>query len=151
MDTGEEGEETLFHVQGKLFCFDGTNWVERGLGTFKLNKAQSVSEEHGDGSRATARFIMRAQQTHRVVLNTPVFKQMSIGDTKGNEPSGKTISFAAVENGKPVPYLLRVSRPSRSYQSKSNHFFRSWVRKTMSSRCIEKSDNCKRYYDYRAP
>lgn len=51
---------------------------------------------------------MRAHQTYRVLLNTPVFKQMKIGDSKGNEPQGKSLSFAVIEDGKPTPYLIKV-------------------------------------------
>ena len=102
VDTGEQGEETVFSNQGKLFFFDGKAWGERGFGIFKFNVTQKSEDDR------SGRFIMRVHQTYRVILNTPVFKQMSIGDSKGKEPPGKAISFAVVENGKPVPYMLRV-------------------------------------------
>ena len=56
-----------------------------------------------------ARFIMRAHQTYRVLLNAPIFKQMKVGDSKGQEPMGKSVAFAVVEEGKPTPYMIRVS------------------------------------------
>ena len=51
---------------------------------------------------------MRTEGVFRVVLNTPVFKGMKVGDNEGKEPSGKMITLAGVENGKAVPLLLRV-------------------------------------------
>lgn len=59
--------------------------------------------------RRTARFIMRALQVFRVMLNTPVFKGMTFGGVGGEEQKGKQINFAVLEEGRPVPYMLRVS------------------------------------------
>lgn len=56
-----------------------------------------------------ARFIMRAHQTYRVLLNQPVFKKMQVGDSKGREPPGKSVSFAVIDQGRPMPHLLKVS------------------------------------------
>ena len=55
---------------------------------------------------------MRAHQTYRVLLNVPVFKQMQIGDSKGNEPSGKSFSFAVIESAKPVAHMVKVKEAS---------------------------------------
>lgn len=52
---------------------------------------------------------MRAHQTYRVLLNTPIFKQLKIGDKDGNAPRGRVIAFAGIEDGKPIPYQIRVS------------------------------------------
>lgn len=113
VDTGEDGEETKFSTRAKLFHWNGKAWVEGGLGTFKLN-VTVLSEDNPD-TTLRARFIMRAQQTYRVILNTPVFKQMSIGDSRGQEPTSKAISFAVVEKGRPVPYMVRVSNRKPSF------------------------------------
>ena len=51
---------------------------------------------------------MRAHQTFRLLLNAPIFKQMKVGDSKGNEPSGKSFAFAVIEDGKPTPYMVKV-------------------------------------------
>ena len=53
---------------------------------------------------------MRAHQTYRVLLNAPVFKQMQIGDGKGNEPTGKSFLFAVIENAKPVAHMVKVEK-----------------------------------------
>ncbi|KAG6816145.1 hypothetical protein H0H87_008322 [Tephrocybe sp. NHM501043] len=46
--TGEEDEQTIHQVRGKLFSLvDGTQWKERGTGTIKLN----VKRSDGSGAR----------------------------------------------------------------------------------------------------
>ena len=52
---------------------------------------------------------MRAHQTYRLLLNTPVFKEMKVGDSKGNEPAGKSFMFLVLENGKSTPHMVKVS------------------------------------------
>ena len=62
---------------------------------------------------------MRAHQTYRVLLNAPVFKQMQIGDGKGNEPSGKSFLFAVIENAKPVAHMVKVEKMPSSHGDQS--------------------------------
>ncbi|KAK2834839.1 hypothetical protein FQN49_006864 [Arthroderma sp. PD_2] len=117
-ETGEEGEETRFTGRGKLFHFTGSEWKERGVGTFKLN-AKKLPEAEGDeeegGSAATtatkrsARFIMRTDGVFRVILNIPLYKGMKVGDPEGNEPTGKHVQISGIEDGRTVPLLLRTS------------------------------------------
>ena len=45
--TGEEEEETLHQVRGKLFSLQDSQWKERGTGLLKLN----VKQEDGTGAR----------------------------------------------------------------------------------------------------
>lgn len=109
VNTGEDGEETVFSsARACLFSWDGAAWKEGGKGVFKLNMTIPGTNklEH---TQRSGRFIMRAHQTFRVLLNTPVFKQMKVGDSKGNEPTSKTLSFSVIEKAKPTPYLIRVS------------------------------------------
>lgn len=68
----------------------------------------NVKEPKGDGKK-TARLIMRADGVLRVMLNTPIFKGMTVGDATGKEPSTKQLHLASLENGRSVPLLLRVS------------------------------------------
>lgn len=51
---------------------------------------------------------MRADGVGRVVLNTPLFKGMTVGDASGKEPKSKQIHLASLESGRSVPILLRV-------------------------------------------
>ena len=105
METGEEHEETIFSCKAKLFHFD-MEWKERGIGTFKLNLNEAF--DFGGEHERKARFIMRTEGVHRVVLNTPVFKDMKVGNNEGKEPTGKMVNLSAIENGKFVPLLLKV-------------------------------------------
>lgn len=108
VDTGEEGEESIFSSpRVNLYSWTGTAWKEGGRGSLKLNVPISKLNETPNLAK-TGRFIMRAHQTYRVLLNTPVFKQMKIGDSKGNEPQSKSFSFAVIEDGKPTPYMIKV-------------------------------------------
>lgn len=94
-----------------MYQHDEKKWAERGVGTFKLNVTRKYSDEENDNdnSKAHARFIMRTLATHKVILNAPIFKEMSVGD---KEPTGKSITFSVPVEGKLVPHTLRVSTPS---------------------------------------
>lgn len=47
VDTGEEGEDTLFTTRAKLFQYhpEKKAWAERGIGPFKLNVKRKDNEE----------------------------------------------------------------------------------------------------------
>lgn len=106
--TGEDGESSVFAARASLYAFKGA-WKESGKGTFKLNIAPPDPEDPTKSQR-TGRFIMRAHQTYRVLLNAPVFKEMKVGDVRGSEPTSKSFTFAAIEEGKPTPYMVKVSK-----------------------------------------
>jgi Ran-binding protein 3 len=73
-------------------------------------------EEEGDElTKKTARLLMRSDGVWRVILNSPVFKGMKAGDASGEEPSGKQVHLAGIENGRTVPFLLRVRSPTYFY------------------------------------
>ncbi|KIY00608.1 uncharacterized protein Z520_03271 [Fonsecaea multimorphosa CBS 102226] len=56
------------------------------------------------------RIIMRAMGTHRLLLNTPVFKEMNVGTHDGKEPSGKTMHLTGLEGGKPTGFQIKVGK-----------------------------------------
>lgn len=66
--TGEEDEQTVCQVRGKLFTLDSGAWKERGMGIMRLN----VRRDNGTG----ARLIMRKDAVYTVILNAPLFKGM---------------------------------------------------------------------------
>lgn len=109
VETGEEEEKTYFSSKAKLFQFSDKEWRERGIGTFKVNLKASA----GKGEKIPPRLIMRADGVLRVMLNTPIFKGMTVGDASGKEPKSKQIHLASLENDRSVPILLRVSRPHK--------------------------------------
>ncbi|PLB48010.1 hypothetical protein P170DRAFT_202818 [Aspergillus steynii IBT 23096] len=104
IETGEEEEKTYFSCKAKLFQFSDKEWRERGIGTFKIN----VKVTDGKEDKASTRLIMRADGVGRVMLNTPIFKGMTVGDASGNEPNSKQIHLASLESGRSVPILLRT-------------------------------------------
>lgn len=109
VETGEDGEETVFSTtRAALFRFDGTSWKEGGRGMFKLN-VTAQSPDATTGAQRNGRFIMRAHQTYRVLLNEPIFKEMLVGDAKGNEPKSRSFAFAVIEKSKAVPHMIRAS------------------------------------------
>lgn len=129
VETGEEGEHTVFSGRAKLFHFDsvGKAWKERGFGVLKLNVSSGTGKQPGDpelesdseeanqdaaaeneGERRTfARLLMRSEGVYRVVLNVPVFKTMQAGDHHGEVPSDRCIKFTALEEGRPTMMQLR--------------------------------------------
>lgn len=51
---------------------------------------------------------MRADGTHRVILNSPVFKGMQFGASDGTEPTGKIMHLQSLEEAKAVPLQIKV-------------------------------------------
>ena len=98
VDTGEDGEDTIFSSRAKLYAFKDNNWKEAGSGVFKLNVIPSKDSEDDHKS---SRFIMRAHQTYRVLLNQATC-------SFGGEPSGRNFAFAVIVDGKPVPHMVKV-------------------------------------------
>jgi hypothetical protein len=107
VETGEEAEETIFSCRAKLYHFEGKEWKERGVGTFKINTAWAPQSEESLGRKS--RLIMRTDGVHRVVLNTPIFRGMKVGTPEGGEPTGKTLNVTGMEGGKPTLFALKVS------------------------------------------
>ncbi|KAL8973998.1 MAG: hypothetical protein Q9197_001771 [Variospora fuerteventurae] len=119
VETGEAGERPIFtSSRAQLYYFDSGGWHEKGKGAFKLNVAVAEGgdeqQQQQQQQEKKARFIMRAHQTFRVLLNQPIFKKMQVGDSKGREPSGKNFAFAVIDQGRPTPHLLKLSDENES-------------------------------------
>ncbi|GAA5882940.1 hypothetical protein JCM3774_001839 [Rhodotorula dairenensis] len=95
--TGEEEEETLHQVKCKLYAMSEGQWAERGTGPLRLNQTAANGDKHG------ARLVMRADATHRLLLNAPLFHEFSIAVS--NE---KYVRFTVIEGGNPISYMLRT-------------------------------------------
>ena len=109
VETGEEGETVEYTCRAKLYNYVASDpskpeskkeWKERGLGTLRLNvKLPEASDDPEDVESGTslskpkARLVMRSDGSHRVILNTPVRKELSFGDVSGNEPKGQYVYF----------------------------------------------------------
>ncbi|KAL4979908.1 hypothetical protein BDW66DRAFT_156953 [Aspergillus desertorum] len=133
IETGEEEEKTYFSCKAKLFHFSNKEWRERGLGTFKVN----VKVTDGIEDKKGARMIMRADGVGRVMLNTPLFKGMKVGDAAGHEPkSTKQIHLASLEDNRSVPLLLRYMIALHLPLNQSA-LFRSWLYRNSEPRdCV---------------
>ncbi|KAI0794663.1 hypothetical protein C8Q74DRAFT_1366079 [Fomes fomentarius] len=96
--TGEEEEDSVYQVRGKLFTLSMQNqWKERGTGMLRLN----VRREDGGG----ARLVMRKEAVYTVLLNAPLFKGMRC--FLAQDP--RYIRFSIIEAGATTHYNLRVS------------------------------------------
>ncbi|KAK5075481.1 hypothetical protein LTR64_001688 [Lithohypha guttulata] len=116
IETGEDDEETHFSSRARLYFFDRA-WKERGTGLFKLNVRTDTSnaaevdpEAQTSKGKRKARLLMRADGTHRVILNSPIFKGMQFGGPDGSEPSGKVMHLQSLEEGKPVPLQVKIGK-----------------------------------------
>ncbi|KAG6336458.1 hypothetical protein ID866_2629 [Astraeus odoratus] len=95
--TGEEEEETIHQVRGKLYVLCPQNqWKERGTGQLKLN----VRRSDGGG----ARLVMRKEAVFTVILNVTLFHGMKC--FLAQDP--RYIRFSAIEGANTIHYNLRV-------------------------------------------
>lgn len=105
-ETGEEGEETIWTGRAKLYTMagEGSNrgWKERGVGTFKLNITIDEPKK--------ARFVLRAEGTHRLLLNAAVTSNMVFGgDAQGEKPKDTRLLFNSPNlEGELEMHLLKV-------------------------------------------
>ncbi|TFK82939.1 hypothetical protein K466DRAFT_590131 [Polyporus arcularius HHB13444] len=96
--TGEEEEDTVYQVRGKLFVLSTQNqWKERGTGMLRLN----VRRADGTG----ARIVMRKEAVYTVLLNATLFKGMRC--FLAQDP--RYLRFSVFEGGVLTHYNLRVS------------------------------------------
>jgi Ran-binding protein 3 len=78
-------------------------WKERGVGTFKFNVTVEEPKK--------ARFVLRADGTHRLLLNAGVRKELVFGgDSDGGKPKDGRLLFNTPNvEGQIEMHLLRVS------------------------------------------
>jgi Ran-binding protein 3 len=81
-------------------------WKERGTGAIKLNVTLEEPKK--------ARFVLRADGTHRLLLNAAVTKKMIFGgDSQGDKPrDGRLLFNSPTADGELEMHLLKVSNPS---------------------------------------
>ncbi|KAF1944998.1 hypothetical protein EJ02DRAFT_65098 [Clathrospora elynae] len=106
-ETGEEGEITVWTGRAKLYIMAGEDenrgWKERGNGTFKFNITV-------DDQPKKARFVLRADGTHRLLLNAAVTKTMVFGgDAHGEKPKDTRLLFnSPTSDGELEMHLLKL-------------------------------------------
>ena len=90
-ETGEENEISQWTGRAKMYAFvdqDGKkSWQERGKGPLKLNVTREGPNK--------ARFVLRADGTHRLLLNAAITTHMKFGDSLGNAPKDGRLLFTA--------------------------------------------------------
>lgn len=73
-------------------------WKERGTGNLKIN----ITKPDGTAKRK-ARFLMRAQGSHRVVLNSPISKDLGL-----KAQGGDRAVFLGFLDEKPTTHCFKV-------------------------------------------
>ncbi|KAI9685334.1 MAG: hypothetical protein M1820_010821 [Bogoriella megaspora] len=114
LNTGEDQEITRFQSRAKLYAFmpgdngDERQWKERGFGNLKLNVSKPDTEKPDEPLKA--RLILRADGSQRVLLNSPVLKDIKFGDVNGDKPEGMYVLFRGPITGMPglEPLQLRL-------------------------------------------
>lgn len=76
-------------------------WKERGTGDFKVNSKKAEN-------KTTARFLMRVDGSHRVVLNSPIKKDLLVEDPQRGPPRGRTAVFLGFVEDQIVTLQLKV-------------------------------------------
>ncbi|CAK4032738.1 nuclear export Yrb2 [Lecanosticta acicola] len=111
LETGEEDEVTEFSARAKLYNFAAgpedpskKEWRERGLGTLRFNVRKPTAEDE----KPKGRLLMRAEGSHRVMLNTPVTKELKFGSPAGEKPQGGYMYFVGTVEGKDGLELLQL-------------------------------------------
>lgn len=105
-ETGEENENSAWIGRAKLYTMDGEGkergWKERGVGNIKLNITIDEPKK--------ARFVLRADGTHRLILNAAVTKQLVFGaDSEGAKPKdGRLLFNSPNAEGNLEMHLLKV-------------------------------------------
>ncbi|KAI8931271.1 hypothetical protein NX059_011616 [Plenodomus lindquistii] len=105
-ETGEEGESTVWTGRAKLYTMAGEGtekaWQERGSGNFKFNIT--------DDEPRKARFVLRADGTHRLLLNAAVTKNMIFGgNAQGEKPKDTRLLFSSPNSdGELEMHLLKL-------------------------------------------
>lgn len=98
--TGEEDEETVYQVRGKLFALSEQNqWSEKGIGLLKLN----VRKTDGRG----ARLVMRKDAVYTLLLNATLFKGMKCSYAPQDQ---RYLRFSMFDQtGTPTHYNLKLA------------------------------------------
>ena len=126
IEDGEAEEVTILQIRAKLFALQSkeTGWKERGVGTLKVNVHRDTMDFWPSGQftpgsfdpstmksedAPVARLVMRQENTHRVILNTIIYKALEFKDKPST--TGAQMFFTAMEGDaepKPIQMLLKA-------------------------------------------
>ncbi|RDL33621.1 Uncharacterized protein BP5553_07989 [Venustampulla echinocandica] len=132
VDNGESGEATLLQLRAKLFRLESkeVGWKERGVGTLKVNVPKACASFDNNGrpipgsfdisgleeepedptAPRVPRLIMRQENTHRVILNTAIFKAMRFEDKPSTNAAQMIFTaFEGTTEPKHTSMLVKMS------------------------------------------
>ncbi|GAA5918855.1 hypothetical protein JCM5296_004163 [Sporobolomyces johnsonii] len=104
--TGEEDDEVVHRTRARLYQLHDGNWAERGMGPLTLNTTSGAERE-----KAAARIVMRADATHRLVLNASLFPDFFI-----EVSDGKFVRFTAIDGAEPIGYMLKLKNSAAAQE-----------------------------------
>ncbi|GAA5872960.1 hypothetical protein JCM1840_007282 [Sporobolomyces johnsonii] len=104
--TGEEDDEVVHRTRARLYQLHDGNWAERGMGPLTLNTTSGAERE-----KAAARIVMRADATHRLVLNASLFPDFFI-----EVSDGKFVRFTAIDGAEPISYMLKLKNSAAAQE-----------------------------------
>ncbi|PVF95433.1 hypothetical protein CPB86DRAFT_875730 [Serendipita vermifera] len=93
---GEEMEESLFNVRGKVMRFSGTNWADMGIGQIRIYKHKETGAK---------RIFARNSKSGRILLNFAPFAKM---EPKIDDHKAKFMRMTAMDEGKLVKILVKL-------------------------------------------
>lgn len=130
VDDGEAGDVTIISVRCKMFVHEkDAGWKERGAGMVKINVPRVCVEfddagavvpgsfdasglDNDDGKESggkVARILMRQDQTHRVILNTPILPVIKFQDKSTlKSASATSILFTAFDGPEATPLAVTI-------------------------------------------
>lgn len=94
VSTGEENEDLIFKSRAKLFRWRNNEWKERGIGDIKLLRNKDSKK---------VRFILRQDQTLKVVANFVVSSSGILCKLENHQGSEKVFFFTAYDNSDDKP------------------------------------------------
>ncbi|KAJ3903616.1 hypothetical protein F5879DRAFT_1010332 [Lentinula edodes] len=103
VSTGEELEETIHQVRGKLFALADGAWKERGTGQLKIN----VRAE----DRGGARLVMRKEAVYTLLLNVTLFAGMKY--TLAQDPRYVRFSLANAKIASELMEAIHENLPEK--------------------------------------
>jgi len=97
---GEEMEESLFNVRGRIMKFSGNSWADMGTGQIRLYKHKETGAK---------RVFARNSKSGRIILNFTPFMKM---EPKIDDQKAKFMRVTVMDEGKLVKVLIKLKEES---------------------------------------
>ncbi|KAG8797331.1 hypothetical protein FRC16_009013 [Serendipita sp. 398] len=93
---GEENEESLFNVRGKVMKFSGSAWADLGIGQIRVYKHKETGAK---------RIFARNSKSGRILLNFAPFAKM---EPKIDEQKANFMRMTGMDDGRLVKILIKL-------------------------------------------